>query len=348
MTSKIIISVMAISAAMLSACSSTETTETEEDTRTLVRVQPVTTTTVSRELSYSANLEANEQVYYAPSLSGARIKKIYVEVGDRITKGQLLVEMDDNSLTQQELQLKNLEVEYNRAVKLNETGSISQQNYDAAVTQYEVAKRSYENLLENTRLIAPFNGYVTGKYMEDGELYTGGAYGGASKPAIIAVEQINPIKAYVNIAEQYYREIYKGMKVELSSDVYTDRTFTGTVNIVYPTIDASSRTFTVEILFPNSDETLRPGMYGTMSLKVGQADAQVVQSMAILKMQGSNDRYCFIVKDGKAKRVSVKIINRYEDQLEIQGTDYDIQEGDLLVTTGQSNLVDGAEVKIVD
>ena len=144
---------------------------------------------------FRSNLEANEQVFYAPTLTGTRIKKIHVEVGDHIKKGQLLVEMDSNTLTQQELQLKNVETEYNRAVKLMETGSISQQNYDKAVTAYEVAKKAIENLKENTRLVAPFNGIVTGKYMEEGELYMGGTFGGASKPSILAVEEINPVKA---------------------------------------------------------------------------------------------------------------------------------------------------------
>ena len=107
-------------------------------------------------------------MYYAPAATG-RIEKIYVEVGDRIKKGQLLVEMDRTQLVQAEVQLKNLETEYNRAVQLNETGSISKQAYDAAVTQYEVAKANVDFLKENTKMLAPFDGIVTGKYFENGE-----------------------------------------------------------------------------------------------------------------------------------------------------------------------------------
>ena len=58
--------------------------------------------------------------------------------------------MDKTQLVQAEVQLKNLETEYNRAIQLNETGSISKQAYDAAVTQYEVAKANVEFLKENT------------------------------------------------------------------------------------------------------------------------------------------------------------------------------------------------------
>lgn len=69
-------------------------------------------------------------------------------------------------------------------------------------------------------MLAPFDGIVTGKYFENGELYTGAAFGGASKPSIIAIEKINPLKAYVNLAEQYYLAVQKGTKVQLKSNIY--------------------------------------------------------------------------------------------------------------------------------
>lgn len=345
MKKKLILS--ALAALVLASCSSKKQTE-EVDNRIPVRVTPVKSSTVQRTLEYSANLEANEQVFFAPTLAGTRIKKIYVEVGDRVSKGQLLVEMDATNFTQQELQFKNIEIEYNRAVKLMETGSISQQNYDAAVTQYEIAKTTLQNLKENTKLVAPFSGVVTGKFMEEGELYSGGAFGGASKPSILSIEQINPMKAYVSIAENYYTELKKGMNVTLSSDIYKGREFSGKVNIVYPSIDPRSRTFQVELLFDNKDEALKPGMYGTISINVGQTEATVIQSISVLKVQGSNDRYLFVIRDNKAKRISVKVINRYEDKVEVMPLDGELNEGDLLVSAGQARLVDGSEVKIVE
>ncbi len=341
-------SVAIAAAQVMTSCGSNEqTTQDAEDDAVLVRIDTLRTQNVERTIEYTANLEANEQVFYAPTLSGTRIKRIYVEVGDHIKKGQLLVEMDANTLVQQELQLKNIETEYNRAVKLMETGSISQQNYDAAVTQYEVAKTAIANLKENTRLVAPFNGVVTGKYMEEGELYMGGAYGGASKPSIIAIEEINPMKATVNISEQYYLEVKKGMEVALRTDIYgDDRVFPGHVNIVYPSIDSKTRTFSVELLFNNASEELKPGMYGTVTFATGRAKTILVQSIAVLKVQGSNDRYIFLDRDGVAKRVSVKIINRYDDKVEIQPLDGTISDGDLIVTTGQAKLVDGRKLNV--
>ena len=316
MIKNVILSTLAI--AVLAGCSGKK--DSDKDTSVVeaipVKVQKLEKENIARTLDYTANLQADEQVYYAPAATG-RIEKIYVEVGDRIKKGQLLVEMDRTNLQQAEVQLKNLETEYNRAKMLNETQSISKQAYDAAVTQYEVAKSNVDFLKENTRMLAPFNGVVTGKYFENGEVYTGAAFGGASKPSIIAIEKINPLKAYVNLSEQYFLSVKKGTKVELKSSLYPDRIFEGQVSIVYPTIDPASRTFTVEVKIPNDDEALRPGMYGTINFFIGNTETVVVPAIAVLKLQGANDRYVFINKDGKAKRVSVNLGKRFEDMIEL-------------------------------
>jgi len=340
-----ILSILTI--ALLAGCSAKK--ETEKDAKAIepipVKVQKLTKEDIARTLDYTANLEADEQVYYAPAATG-RISKIYVEVGDRIKKGQLLVEMDKSNLHQAEVQLKNLEADYNRAKLLNETQSISKQAYDAAVTQYEAAKVNVDFLRENTQMLAPFNGVVTGKYFENGEVYTGAAFGGASKPSVIAIEKINPLKAYVNLSEQYFLSVKKGTKVELKSSLYPDRVFEGTVSIVYPTIDPASRTFTVEVKIPNEDEALRPGMYGTINFFIGNTETVVAPAIAVLKLQGANDRYVFLNKDGKAKRVAVTLGKRFEDKVELISEE--IHEGDELIVVGQGRVVDGSPIKITE
>lgn len=344
MIKNVILSTLTI--AILAGCSGKKASEKDTDAVEAipVKVQKLEKQDIARTLDYTANLQADEQVYYAPASTG-RIEKIYVEVGDRIKKGQLLVTMDQTQLHQAEVQLKNLETEYNRAKMLNETQSISKQAYDAAVTQYEVAKSNVDFLKENTKMLAPFDGIVTGKYFENGELYTGAAFGGASKPSIIAIEKINPLKAYVNLSEQYFLSVKKGTKIELRSNLYPDRTFEGTVSIVYPTIDPASRTFTVEIKIPNNDEALRPGMYGTINFFIGTTETVVAPAIAVLKLQGANDRYVFLNKDGVAKRVDVSLGKRFEDQVELISNE--IKEGDELIVVGQGRVVDGSPLNII-
>ena len=332
--------------ALLASCGSkkNDQADQQEVVKIPVKVQKLEKQKISRTLDYSANLQADEQVFFAPATAG-RIQKIYVEVGDRVKKGQLLVEMDKTQLLQTEAQFENIKTEYNRAVKLKKTNSISQQAYDQAVTQYEVTKTNLEFLRENTRMVAPFDGVITGKYFEDGEMYTGGAFGGASKPSIIALEKIHPLKAYVNLSEQYFLQVKEGAEVNLHCAIFPDRVFTGKVKIVYPTIDPASRTFSVEVMIPNDKEELRPGMYATLEFSVRQSEAVVAPAIAILKMQGSNDRYAFVNRNGKAKRISLTIGKRFEDQLEIISPD--IQEGDDRGVVGQGRLIDGSPLEIL-
>lgn len=87
-----------------------------------------------------------------------------------------------------------------------------------------------------------------------------------------------------------------GTKVELKSNIYPDQVFEGKVSIVYPSIDPASRTFTVEVKIPNKNEALRPGMYGTINFFIGNTETVVAPAIAVLKLQGSNDRYVFLNK----------------------------------------------------
>ena len=329
MVKNLILSIIAI--AILAGCSGKKDKTTDSDVVEAipVKVQKLEKTDIARTLDYAANLEADKQVFYAPAATG-RIEKIYVEVGDQIKKGQVLVEMDKTQLVQAEVQLKNLETEYNRAIQLNETGSISKQ---AAVTQYEVAKANVEFLKENTQMLAPFDGVVTGKYFEDKELYTGASFGGATKPSIIAIEKIDPVKAYVSLSEQYYLTVKPGTKVELKNNIYPDQVFEGKVSIVYPSIDPASRTFTVEVKIPNKNEALRPGMYGTINFFIGNTETVVAPAIAV-----------FLNKDGKAKRVGVKLGKRFDDKVELISDE--VHEGDELIVVGQGRLVDGSPLSI--
>jgi multidrug efflux pump subunit AcrA (membrane-fusion protein) len=82
-----------------------------------------------------------------------------------------------------------------------------------------------------------------------------------------------------------------------------------------------------------------------VSLTLGEVDALVVPSVAVLKLQGSNDRYLFIDENGKAKRISVKIGRRFDDKVEVISGE--LKEGDKLIVVGQSKLLDGDPVEIV-
>ena len=300
---------------------------------------------INHSVEYAATLQGFEEVHLAPASPG-RIEAIYVDEGSRVSKGTVLVQMDKTQLHQAEIQMKTLATDFSRLDTLQKVGSIPQQQYDQIKAQYEIAKSSVAFLTENTRLKAPFSGVISGKYFEAGEMYSGAPVAPVGKAAILSLVQIDRLKIIVGISEKYYPQIKNGMPVEIKCDIYPDKSFTGKIFRIFPTIDPASRSFNVEVSLDNRDGTLRPGMFCRTSFNLEEVEAIVLPAQAVLKMQGSNDRYLFIEKDGKAKRISVFIGTRYDDKVEVISTE--LKQGDNVIITGQSRLLDGVDVKVVN
>jgi membrane fusion protein, multidrug efflux system len=327
-------------------CSSSSTgTEiaAEEVREESVRVMPLAYSEISRSITYPANLLPFREVHLA-SASPGRIQRINVEVGDRVAGGQLLVEMDQTQLLQARVQLTSLERDYRRLDTLRKVGSISQQQYDQMKTQYDLALTNVEFLQENTSLTAPFSGVVSGRYFENGEMFSGAPNTQAGKAAIVSLVQTSRLRARVNVSEAYLPRISVGMPVRITSDVWPGESFNGTVLHIYPAIDAATRTFTVEVSVPNPGEKLRPGMFARAGLEIGRAEVFAVPSLAVLKLQGSNERYVFIEENGRAKRVIVQMGDRFDDMVEIISDQ--IKPGDNLIVAGQARLLDGVAVNV--
>lgn len=310
-----------------------------------VRVQKLELSTIARTIDYNSTLNAYEEVYVAPVQPG-RIENIYVEPGDKVKKGQKLFLMDQTQLHQTRIQIQGMEVDIKRMETLLETGSITHQAYDQLKTQYDVSLASLTFLEKNTIMYAPFSGVITAKYYENGEMYSGAPNTQVGKAAIVTLMQINPLKAVLNISEKFYPVVKKGMEATIKADVYEGEEFSGKVILVYPTIDAMTRSFKVEIEVPNNSAKLKPGMFARVAMFVGKEETFVLPANAILQQEGTNVRYLFIEKDGIATRYNVIIGKRFDDKIEIISNE--VNEGDRIITEGQSKLMNGDKVTVVD
>ena len=321
----------------LMACSNKAATTEEEERVEQVRTTVLQPREIEREISVSANLQGYLTQNVAPSLTG-KIEHIYREVGDRVSKGQDLVRMDQTQYKTTKISLSNLEIEKNRITQLLKTGSATQQQFDQIVTQYNSTKEQLDFLQTNTYVKAPFSGVISAKNYEDGELYSG--------QPILVLTQIDKLKALVAVPETYFPLLKAGMKLTLTSEIYPNQVFPATVEVVYPTIDATSHTFQVKIVIPNGKNLLRPGMYVTTTLGLGKANVIVAPYQAVEKLVGANDRYVFINENGRAKRVAVELGQRFDQEIEIIAPE--IVPGVEMVTTGQHKLVDGVKINVVE
>lgn len=309
-----------------------------------VRVQKIEKQAIVKTLDYFANLVPFKEIHYVPATPG-RISKINVEVGSRVSKGQVLVEMDKTQLSQAKTQLENARFNFEKIDTLYKLGSSSEQIYEQTKAQYEVAKSNVQFLTENTTLISPVNGIVTAKYFENGEFYSGAPNTAEGKAAVITIMQINPLKAIVNISQTYFPNLKEGMKARISTDIYPEKVFSGTVFRIYPTIDPSTRTFKAEFIIPNPDEILRPGMYANIELALHDAETLVIPAIAVLKQEGTNNRYVFVNENGIARQINVTIDKRRDDKIEVSTNG--LKEGSELIVEGQANLMNGSKINVI-
>ena len=330
-------------AAMLGSCSGGEEKKAETTAaetvieKPTVKLATVTSRDVEQIGEFTATVEAEAKNNIAPTSPG-RISRIFVEVGDYVRKGQKLVQMDAANLTQLKLQLDNQETEFKRVDELYKVGGASKAEWDAAKTNLDVRRSSYENLLENTQLVSPLDGVVTARNFDNGDLYT------STQTPVLVVQQITPVKLMVNVSEPNFPKVTKGMAVKVKLDVYEGEEFEGKVSLVYPTIDAATHTFPVEITLANANKSVRPGMFARVTMNFGSKNHVVVPDMAIVKRAGSGDRYVYVYNNGKVSYNKVELGRR-------MGTEYELVSGvdnnSQVVIAGQNRLADGVEVEVI-
>ncbi len=345
---RIIIASLVATAFLLNGCAPQEESQLEnEATQKLEPVRTITLDyqTIKRSVEYTSSLIAFEEIHMAPAAPG-RIKSIPVEIGNRMAKGDLLVQMDPTQLVQAEVQLHTLEKDFQRLDTLRKVGSIPQQQFDQMKAQLDIARANVAFLKDNTRLFAPFSGVISGKYFESGEIYSGAPNPLIGKSAIVSLVQINKLKTIVAVSEKYFPQLKTGTAVVIHVGIFPDKSFAGKVIRIHPVIDPASRTFNVEIVLDNSEDLLRPGMFSRVAFDLEEIEALVLPAQAVLKLQGSNDRYLFIEENGLARRISVRTGDRYDDMVEVISDE--LKPGQRVVISGQARLIEGMQLQILN
>lgn len=335
---KTIFKSLLIAAVAMAGVSCKEKKAVQEQTETIpsVAVETVSSRDVIQQTVFTGTVEADVVNNIAPQ-QPRRISRILVDVGDRVKAGQLLVELDRSSLVQAKAQMDNALIEYERTNELYEFGGASKSEWDARRLQYDVAKSTYDNLLENTTLVSPVAGIVSARNYDNGDM--------AGTSPILVVEQIRPVKIMINVSESLFSKVRRGMKIYVTFDAYGDEQFTGKVTRIYPTVDNSTRTFQVEVSLPNSDERIRPGMFARVTLPYDVAKHVVISDRAILKLMGSGDRYVYIYNptDGTVRYSKVELGRRMDAEYEVLSG---VENGDKVVVIGQNALSNGAKVEL--
>ncbi len=325
-------------AAILVACGpkGNDTADVQaEDERPVVDIDVAHTRPVDLMRSYTANVEADNINNIAPSMSN-RIRSITVDVGDHVSKGQILVTLDAANADQQRINLELTEREYNRAVELLNIGAGTQRQVDQLKAQLDAQRTQYENTMTNTVLRSPISGVVTARNYDPGDM--------SGQSPVLTVGQTTPVvKVVININESDLASIKNGMPVNVTFDAYGGETFDGRITRMAPALDVNTRTFPAEVTVANPQGRIRPGMFARVDINLGVRDNVVVPDRAVVKQNGSANKFVYTYSGGKVAYKKVELGQRIDDSYELLSG---IEDGDTVVVSGQVRLADGIDVQL--
>jgi RND family efflux transporter MFP subunit len=336
--------------------------ETRKDSTPQVNVIHPSGTGASGTLALPGNTQpyVDTPIY---SRTNGYLQKWYFDIGARVKKGQLMATIETPELDEQlqvaQADLKasqaNLDlanITSNRYQNLLKSNSVSKQETDqamgdaaskqAAVEASMAAVRRLQQLQSFEQIYAPFDGVVTRRDTDIGDLITGGTSGGNAKE-LFHLAAINQLRVFVSVPEVYSAVVRDGGTATLTLDEFPGQSFEGRIARNANAIDPASRTLNVEVDVPNPTGKLLPGAYAMVHFKVPAAGGNLTipSNTLLFRAQGMQ---VGVVRDGKVQLVPVKISQDHGATVEVASG---LSPGDAIVLDPSDSLQSGSPVKVV-
>jgi membrane fusion protein, multidrug efflux system len=288
-------------------------------------------------------LQAQQHINVAPQMDG-KISAILYQPGSYVKKGTVLFQLDDRiyqarmHAAQSALQLAKMNFE--RALKLAKTGVQSAQELDkvrAVFQQAQAALVSDNTILSEAQILADFSAYVgpqlvsVGDYVQKGQTLT-------------SLTDRSSLLVHYHLPERYLQKIKLKQKIEVMLPEHKEQVFEGGVSYISPTVDATTHSFSVEANIPNKNNRLAPGLFVKVRHVLGEnLDALVVPINSLVSTITGSEVYR--IRNHQAEVVSVTTGATMGNQVEIVKG---LNSGDVVVTSGQQQLLNGSRVREVN
>jgi membrane fusion protein (multidrug efflux system) len=315
-----------------------------------VEVARVEVTRLTDDAQAVGSLRSRQSVVLRPEVSG-RVSQLNFRDGERVRRGQLLVQLDDQlplaQLQQAQAELSIAQANHKRNQELVAQGFISQRSVDESAANLQVSQAKLalaRATAARLRIVAPFDGIAGIRNISVGDYLKDGA-------DIVNIEDMDAIFVDFRLPERFQTKIQRGQTAYVDLDALPGRKYAAVVQAIDPLVDANGRSVGIRACIDNRHLQLRPGMFARITAVFGERDsARVIPEEAIVPQAGKQ----FVIRlvDGPdqdtriAQRVEVKVGIRRPGRVEIlEG----LQPGDLVVTAGQQRVQkDGMPVRIVD
>ncbi|MFI5397839.1 MAG: efflux RND transporter periplasmic adaptor subunit [Candidatus Binatia bacterium] len=290
------------------------------------------------------------------------LNSISVDKGDTVTQGQVLAEIEVPELQQKlkraraNLEIQRLTRERLQRVWNSDKRLVAREDVDIAESKFEQAQADVEELealVNYTHIVAPFDGVVTGRFVDPGALIQAGGSETASASQgsahvkgnampVVSVAAISKLRVYVYVPETETSDIHAGIPATLILKEFPGRTFTGSVARFAKSLDLSTRTMLTEVDLDNAEHVLYPGMYADVRLELARhPDALQLPTTAIGSAEADGHSFVYVVRDNRLKEVPVTLGISNEGWIEISAG---LNETERVVKNLNASLQDGEQV----
>lgn len=295
--------------------------------------------------------------------AGGYVKRWTKDIGSRVTKGELLAEIETPEIDQQLSQAiaarqqvaSSLELAQSTTVRweaLRKKDAVSQQEVDErrsgsaqAVANLAAADANVQRLrqLENfKRILAPTDGVITRRNVDTGDLIDAGASGGLTR-ALFVVTQTDPLRLYVNVPQTYAQLVKPGQTVVVTQAELRGQKFQGQVARTAASIDSTSRSMQVEISLPNNAGTLLPGAFVQVALPLVASQALSIPNNALV-IRADGVKVAVVNAQGRVTMKRVQLGRNYGEKVEVVDG---LASGERLVLNPSDSLAEGDAVSFV-
>lgn len=290
--------------------------------------------------NYIANVEGQKQTGVFAKTS-EKVAEVKVRVGDRVKEGQLLFVLDKSGPTSQyrqlEFSLANSAKDLDRLKNLLKEGAVSQQNVDAAQTQYNVTKTNLDAARSALEITAPISGVITALSADIGDQ-------AIPSSALATVADVSRLIVKFSVGETEISRFQTGKQIMIVSDNDSSLKVPAQVTKVTGLADVKTRSFDIEAAFANQNGMiLMPGMFCKVAVQLsGKKDILTIPNEAIISEE--NNRVVFVAENGHAKK---KVITTGLTNGALTEVLTGISAGEQVITTGIGSIKDGSLVVIV-
>jgi len=307
-----------------------------------VSVAPVRSETVAQKLEALGNARANESVDISSKTSNV-VTAVRFGDGQRVSRGQVLVQLDDAQtradVAAAEAAVAESERLFNRSRELMATEALSKAQFDqleATLKANRAKLAAAQARLEDTVIRAPFAGRVGLRRVSVGTLISPG-------DVITTLDDTSIIKLDFTVPENFLSTLREGLAVRATAPAFSGRSFAGKVSSIDSRVDVNTRAVTVRALLANEDGALRPGMFLNVTLANDERETLIIPEQALTPE--AERQYVFVVADGKAQRREVRIGSRRPGTVEVLAG---LNAGEQVVVEGTQKVRDGSPVRTTE